>query len=164
MAVIQTPSTLADVWYQERPLLWLITINCSLPSDSNFSVCPDIPISTYLPNSNYSFVDGSFDTVQYVTSAGTYYGLYSPEMGCTDTIVYALTVFDCDWDNDGIIDTEDPDDDNDGILDVIQACGDTATTFICFGGDPAGDIDNDGTLNLKTATSVHLIATTCVPF
>ena len=125
------------------------TINCSLPSDSNFSVCPDIPISTYLPNSNYSFVDGSFDTVQYVTSAGTYYGLYSPEMGCTDTIVYALTVFDCDWDNDGIIDTEDPDDDNDGILDVIEACGDTATTFICFGGDPAGDIDNDGTLNFE---------------
>ncbi|MHA6246293.1 T9SS type A sorting domain-containing protein [Pontibacter sp. CAU 1760] len=50
-----------------------------------------------------------------------------------------------DWDNDGVIDSEDIDDNNDGITDVISGNG----------VDPLGDEDGDGDLNYRDLDFVH---------
>lgn len=56
-----------------------------------------------------------------------------------------------DFDGDGVSDIRDIDDDNDGIPDVQEICGDTATSFACYGADYFHDNDSDGILNYQDA-------------
>jgi hypothetical protein len=56
-----------------------------------------------------------------------------------------------DMDGDGVTDIRDIDDDNDGIPDVQEICGDTATSFACWGADYFHDNDTDGILNYQDA-------------
>ncbi len=56
-----------------------------------------------------------------------------------------------DMDGDGVSDIRDIDDDNDGIPDVQEICGDTATSFACWGADYFFDNDSDGIFNYQDA-------------
>lgn len=64
---------------------------------------------------------------------------------------FTMCCFVPDFDGDGVTDIRDIDDDNDGIPDVQEICGDTATSFACYGADYFYDNDSDGILNYRDA-------------
>ena len=117
----------------------VITINTTLlvaPTNGTISILPSGAF-TYIPNTG--FVGKDVVVVSICDS--------DPIPICVNDTIFISVM--SDNDKDGIADANDLDDDNDGIVDTDEACFGAGCGAIM--GNPAADIDNDGTPNYKDA-------------
>ena len=119
-----------------------ITANWTANTDNNINPLDDE--GTVYANSNAP-IDSL--VVRYVAGPDELY----PAQQAIAFSGFTMCCFVPDFDGDGVTDIRDIDDDNDGIPDVQEICGDTATSFACYGSDYFYDNDSDGILNYRDA-------------